>query len=103
MRLSSSRLKSRKTGHKMACPVSLLHSGHLLVANATRAEDYMAARGHNAFANQAAITRRIRVIVPIPVMVAPIPIWTDAGTNRANLHAHASPIRAEVNLCASRC
>ena len=56
-----------------------------LIAHATRAEDLMTARGHNALTNDAAIGRGISVIIPISVMVTAIPIWTNAGTYWANI------------------
>jgi hypothetical protein len=63
-----------------------------LIAHATRAEDLMTARGHNALTNDAAIGRGISVIIPISVMVTAIPIWTNAGTYWANLYTHTTRV-----------
>src|SRR5262249_15665798 len=65
-----------------------------LVAHSTRLDDHTAAWRHNPLTDQTTFAS-VRVIIPISVTVAAIPIRADADarTKRANLHAYALRVR----------
>jgi len=85
---SADSFRNRKAGRGGPHPASLPSTRQWLVANTTRAEDDITAWRHNTLADHATVIR-IGVIM-IPMMVAAIPVRTDAdtGAKRANLYAY---------------
>src|SRR5262249_16596925 len=71
-------------------PIPTQQEVQSLVAHSTRLDDHTAAWRHNALTDQTTFAA-VRVIIPISVTVATIPIRADADarTERANLDAYA--------------
>ena len=74
-----------------------------VLADAGTLHDYATAWRHGAFANDAATGRSVGAVTITPVAMAPVVVtpseaWTNAGADRANLHADAAGASARIKL-----
>ena len=83
-----------KPGAETAPGFSLRSEVQSFVTYLTRADDHAAAWRLHALTDHAAVTG-IRIIIPISMTVAAVPIRADANARaeRANLHAYALRVR----------